>query len=292
MYSPLSLREIRKLLDEKGRRIKRSLGQNYLIDRSAIDRITQASISIAAGRPVVEIGAGLGALTGALLASSLQVLAVETDRFSADFLRSRFSGDPHFTLDARDFLEIETFPPPFDNDIILMGNLPYHATSPILFRSFEYHGKAAGDFLFMVQREVADRILAGPHKRTYGKLTVLCRFFCQEIRPVTSVGPPSFYPAPSISSSVIHFHLRKSPLDVDPGLFKTLVFSAFSMRRKKLKKALLNTPFSGIAPTSMRKAIEKHPHLSEKRAENLTLEDYLSLAKSVLPSGESGLKKI
>ncbi|PWN05429.1 16S rRNA (adenine(1518)-N(6)/adenine(1519)-N(6))-dimethyltransferase RsmA [Rhodohalobacter mucosus] len=217
---------------------KKSLGQHFLRDGNMIQKIVHA-ISADRTDRIVEIGPGDGALTGELLNAYSDVIAIEIDQRMAEHLRELY---PRLELIEEDILKcdwsrfLNTEKP-----VHVIGNLPYYITSQILFAIFD-HRENLTSALLMMQKEVAQRIVAEPHSKEYGILSVQSQLMSTpEI--LFDVPPSVFSPPPKVDSSVIRFIFDKGKLACSDKHLKTVVRMAFNQRRKKLSNALkrLNT---------------------------------------------------
>jgi 16S rRNA (adenine1518-N6/adenine1519-N6)-dimethyltransferase len=211
----------------------------------------------------IEIGPGRGALTRPLAAMAAHVVACEIDRDLAAGLRA--SGPANVTVVEGDFLEAQGtdlhrhaaahLPP--GGRLRIAGNLPYNAATPILFRLLELHRDALpfGDATVMVQREVADRLLAEPGGREYGVLSILVQHQAG-LERLLSLPPGAFRPMPRVESSVVRLRVRPpAPPVRDPGVFTALTRAVFSRRRKTLSNALLAyPPAAGLGPAAVLEA--------------------------------------
>jgi 16S rRNA (adenine1518-N6/adenine1519-N6)-dimethyltransferase len=212
---------------------KKSLGQHFLRDGNMIRKIVHAISADPADR-IVEIGPGDGALTGELLKLSNDVVAIEIDRRMADHLKELYPGlhliqEDVLKCDWSLFLES-------GKPIHVVGNLPYYITSQILFAIFE-HRKQITSALLMMQKEVAERIVAEPHSKEYGILSVQSQLMSTpEI--LFDVPPSVFSPPPKVDSSVVRFIFDKGDLACSDRNLKTVVRMAFNQRRKILSNAL------------------------------------------------------
>ena len=213
-------------------RARRRFSQNFLVDRSYIDRIVRA-IAPCRDDHIVEIGPGLGALTGPLLDAADRIDAIEVDRDAAATLADRFSG-LSLTVHCADFLNFDLSP--LGDGLRVVGNLPYHISSPILFAVDRYQDRVR-DCHFMLQKEVVDRMVAVPASADYGRLSVMLQFRWR-IERLFDVPPTVFRPQPKVWSSVVRLQPARTVEIVDPALFYRIVEAAFSKRRKTLRNAL------------------------------------------------------
>lgn len=266
-----------EVLRRHGLSPRKSWGQNFLHDRE-VHRQIVAACEIEAGARVVEIGAGLGTLTAHLLDAGAEVWAIERDRDLCTVLRAELGEAPGFRLleaDAVRFDYAQTVDPERSRPIIV-GNLPYHLTGPLLFRLLDYDAKL-GRWVIMVQREVAERLAAQPGSKTYGGITVVLSRV-RSIRRVCSVGRGSFLPPPRVDSAVVCLEPRAEPRGRvrDPEAFRTLVRAAFQRRRKTLLNAL-----SSLADRDRVRAWCEHAGIdSTLRPERLGPEEFAALQRA------------
>jgi 16S rRNA (adenine1518-N6/adenine1519-N6)-dimethyltransferase len=174
-------------------------GQNFLQDTSVLERIVD-SIDIT-NKNIIEIGPGKGALSKLILKKAKHLVAFEIDFNLVDFLKEEIK-DEHFTLINEDFLKIDLSE---YKGYSIMANIPYNITTPILFKLFE-NNENFDDVILMVQKEVAERISAKPGTTNYGKLTISTANFA-EAKKLFDISPKSFYPAPKVTSSIIHLKM-------------------------------------------------------------------------------------
>jgi 16S rRNA (adenine1518-N6/adenine1519-N6)-dimethyltransferase len=216
-------------------RARKRFGQHFLHDPAVIARIV-AAVQLQPGEAAVEIGPGRGALTAALLQAAGRLDAIEIDRDLAALLRARFAAQSSFLLHETDVLAVDwhALAAARGTRLRLIGNLPYNISTPLLFRLLEC-ADAIRDMHFMLQREVADRILAAPGSDAYGRLGVMLAPRLAAER-VLDVGAGAFQPAPRVSSSVVRLRVRDAP--PPPPLYGTVVAAAFAQRRKTLRNAL------------------------------------------------------
>jgi 16S rRNA (adenine1518-N6/adenine1519-N6)-dimethyltransferase len=222
----------------QGHRARRRFSQNFLHDAHYIGRIVEA-IDPRPGERIVEIGPGLGALTGPLIERAAAVTAVEIDRDLAARLRRRFAPE-QLSLVEGDALAVD-WPALAAADarpLRIVGNLPYHISTPLLFALLPIAGRVR-DQHFMLQKEVVDRMAAAPGGRDYGRLSVMLQFRYRVTR-LFVVPAGAFSPAPQVSSAIVRLVARPEgelPA-VDQALFARLVGAAFGQRRKTLRNAL------------------------------------------------------
>lgn len=218
-------------------RAKRSLGQNFLVDRHYQELII-ASVAPRRGETIIEIGPGHGALTRYLVESGARIIAIEIDRELAAELRLRFSANPNFQLLEADALEVDycqLIAP--EGTARVVANLPYYISTPILRRLIA--APCISEMTLMLQREVVDRMMASPGGKDYGYLTVLVQFYC-ELARISEVPPGAFRPAPQVASSVIRIRRRAKPAAEveDEELFLRLAQALFAQRRKTIQNNL------------------------------------------------------
>lgn len=211
---------------------RRRFSQNFLIDRGYIERIVRL-IAPSADDHIVEIGPGLGALTQPLLNIAQCLDAIEVDRDAARLLEERFSSQC-LTVHCTDFLEFDLSS--LGSGLRLVGNLPYHISTPILFAVDRFRD-CVKDCHFMLQREVVDRMAARAASPAYGRLSVMlqCRW---RIEKLLDVPPTVFRPQPKVWSSVVRMLPAQEIVISDHDLFGRIVGAAFSKRRKTLRNAL------------------------------------------------------
>jgi len=245
-------------------RARRRFSQNFLIDRACIDRIVRA-IAPSQGDHIVEIGPGLGALTHPLLNAVGRLDAIEIDRDAAQSLHQQFSSQG-LTVHCVDFLDFDLGS--LGTDLRVIGNLPYHISTPILF-TVDQSRACVEDCHFMLQKEVVDRMVASPASAAYGRLSVMLQCGWQ-MQKLFDVPPTAFRPQPKIWSSVVRMLPVKNVFIADTELFYRIVEAAFSKRRKTLRNALREL----LAPADF-EASNIDPG---RRGETLSIEDFAALA--------------
>lgn len=214
-------------------RPKKSLGQHFLRDHNILRKIA-LSAGMQKGDRVIEIGPGEGALTEYLLSVCEDVLAVEVDARAVELLKLKF---PALQVRHADFLSVElTDLLREDSPNVIIGNIPYNITSPILFKVMDA-GPLFRHAVFLMQKEVAERLVAGPGTKAYGILSVQAQLL-GEVEYLFDVSRHVFFPKPKVESGVITFTPRSTPLEVPPDQLKAVVRTAFNQRRKKLSNSL------------------------------------------------------
>lgn len=251
---------------------RKRFGQNFLIDDYIISSIVNA-INPKEGDFLVEIGPGHAALTRPVLERAKKLTAIELDRDLAELLRTNpfLKG---LNLIEGDALKVDYEKLEGHGKLRVFGNLPYNITSPIIFHLLKQKGII--DMHFMLQKEVVERLAAGPNSKDYGRLTVMTQYFAKVI-PVLVVPPEAFSPPPKVTSAVVRLkpkNLTNEEYDLAPFL-NHVTTAAFGARRKTLRNSL-----SKIFTKEELLIVENDLHIDlTKRAENLSLEDFVSLAK-------------
>ncbi len=257
---------------------KKSLGQVMLVDADAAYEIVKLC-GAGEGDRVFEIGPGRGILTAYFLDRGIRITACEIDRRMAALLRKRFGGRENFNLLERDILQLdleEVFP---GESYQAVGNLPYHLTSGILFKFFDYvrarwdEGKQprVSSLTVMVQKEVADRLVSAPGTRDWGILSLFTSIY-GDIERLLEVSADNFKPRPKVDSSIIKIVFRgRYPFIIeDYQFFREIIKSAFGARRKMLK----NTISRFHPPEDL--DIDLH-----KRPEELTAAEFAAMANAI-----------
>jgi 16S rRNA (adenine1518-N6/adenine1519-N6)-dimethyltransferase len=262
---------------------RRSLGQHFLTDPRILSRIADA-VALRDDETVIEIGPGRGALTEHLLRRAGRVIAVEVDRALAALLRERWAGEPRLTIVERDVLEVqlgELAGGPF----ALVGNIPYYITTPILFHALRAPRPSRA--VYLLQREVADRMTAAPGSHEYGALTVNLQALARA-ESLFRVAAGSFHPPPKVESAVVRVTPLRTPL-VPPALeqrFRELVIGIFSYRRKQMRRVLrehLGVDAEGAESLLAAAAIDP-----SVRPETLAPAEFARLASVIAPGRDGG----
>jgi 16S rRNA (adenine1518-N6/adenine1519-N6)-dimethyltransferase len=270
---------VHALLDARGLHPKRSLGQNFLADPNTARRVV-ALADLPAAAPVLEIGPGLGSLTLALLDAGHDVVALELDDRLAEVLRTVVTdanADDRVRVEIGDAMTVDlgalVAAPPAPRACV--SNLPYNVAVPVVVRLLE-EADAIERILVMVQREVGERLAAGPGDPQYGAVSVKVAYFA-EAQVVGLVPPTVFVPKPKVDSALVRLHRRAEPPVSVPSaddLF-ALVKAGFAQRRKMLRRSL--APVLGDATPDVLQAAGVAP---TARAEALGLDDWAAVARS------------
>jgi 16S rRNA (adenine1518-N6/adenine1519-N6)-dimethyltransferase len=241
---------------------RQKLGQHFLIKGKTLDRIAKAVCG--EHTPfVVEIGPGRGALTERLLAHADRVAAIELDASLASYLRERWANEPRLEILEADALHVDWSQ---WGEGVLAGNLPYYIATPLISRYVREPG-ALRHAVFLIQKEVAERITAQPGGREYGYLSVECQFFAQT-EYLFSVPPGAFQPPPKVDSAVIRLTPRPAPAVDDQAAFLAFVSICFRQKRKTLR--------NNLAGNYRAEAYESRPEIS-RRAETLSVAEFVAL---------------
>jgi 16S rRNA (adenine1518-N6/adenine1519-N6)-dimethyltransferase len=295
---------LKAFLEQEGLGMRKKFGQNFLINHETRERLADA-LGAAAGEPVWEIGPGLGAMTRLLLDRGLLVRAFEIDSGFIRILEELFGGEKNFSLVRGDVLKTwrgeavceeaayeapaeadhKTLPETTGSKTYLLGNLPYNIAAALLADLIE-KGRLFSRIVVTVQKEVALRMAAKAGSAEYSSFSVLCSSV-YTVKPLMLIKGSSFYPRPNVDSQGLLLEQRKDAGPENyPALFYPQVRQLFSSRRKMIKNNLLGflaaRPGAGEKSGSLGAEILDKSGLSgNERAENLKLEDFLTLAKTV-----------
>lgn len=252
-------------------RPRKRFGQHFLHDRGVVARIVSA-LAPQPGDHMVEIGPGTGALTRDLLARVTRLDAVELDRDLLARLEAEFPGD-RLTLHNADALKFDFCKiAPGSGKLRLIGNLPYNISTPLLFHLLDQAG-CIKDMLFMLQKEVVERLRAVPGGKDYGRLSVMIQYRCA-VEKLFDVAPGAFTPPPKVDSAVVRLVPHATPpvaVD-DPARFALLVRAAFASRRKTLRNNM-----RGLLSAEDMLALGIDPG---RRAETLSLAEFAALSNA------------
>ncbi|WP_313445963.1 16S rRNA (adenine(1518)-N(6)/adenine(1519)-N(6))-dimethyltransferase RsmA [Stenotrophomonas indicatrix] len=250
---------------------KKQLGQHFLADRYYIDKIVMA-VNPKDGDRLIEIGPGQGAITLPLLRVHPKMTVIEFDRDLIAPLTAAAEPLGELTIVNRDVLRVDFTELADGQPIRLVGNLPYNISSPILFHALE-HAAVVSDMHFMLQKEVVDRMAAGPGSKVFGRLSVMLQAYC-EVTSLFVVPPGAFRPPPKVDSAVVRLVPRDpASIDIkDHKRFAEVVKAAFGQRRKTLRNALNN-----VVSAEQFVAAGVRP---DARAEQLDVAEFIALANA------------
>lgn len=286
LYSPKTIRNIK---DKYGFRLSKSLGQNFLIDGNIVENIVKGA-EIGPEDLVIEIGPGIGVLTAAAAERAAYVVAVEIDRNLIPILSETLAEYSNVKIIHGDIMRVNI------GDLIrqaesqngspfaavhVLSNLPYYITTPILMMLLEGEGRSLlTGITVMMQKEVADRILAVPGTKSYGALSVAVQYYCTA-KLVTNVPKEVFTPTPKVDSVVLRLTLRhEAPVSLlSEKVFFEVVKAGFGHRRKTLLNSLLSLGY--LSKDELFQALHLSGIDPQRRAETLSIEEFAALANEV-----------
>ncbi|MBL0172577.1 MAG: ribosomal RNA small subunit methyltransferase A [Gemmatimonadaceae bacterium] len=257
---------------------RKRFGQHFLKDTRVLDAIVKA-LGPLDGKTVVEIGPGRGILTDRLVERAARVVAVEVDRDLVAHLRARYAGQPHVEIVEADVLSV-SLASLADGPFVLAGNVPYYITTPIIFHALQVPRPDVA--VYLVQKEVADRLAAPPGDKIYGALSVNVQAVA-EVEMVRRVAPSAFQPAPTVESAVVRVTPRAIPA-IDAVLearFRAFVQAAFGLRRKQLVRVIRTV--TALDPDRAAAVIASCGLTTDLRPEVLTAEDFARLVRALEP---------
>lgn len=264
-------------------RARKELGQNFLKDAVIAARIAEGA-RITSSHTVLEIGAGLGVLTTAAARLAGKVLAVEKDRHLVPLLRAELlaKGISNVEIIEDDILRLslDQLVPPGSEPLIVLGNLPYNISSQVVVKLVEYR-RLIQRAVLMFQKELAERLCAGPGSRTYGRLSVLLQY-CAHLSLLRDIPASQFFPKPKVDSAVLRIDFKDtiSPAVADEKLFRRVIQAAFGKRRKTMRNALsgglLRLDTQSAASLLTDSGIDP-----QRRAETLSVNEFVTLTNCV-----------
>ena len=251
------------------------LGQHFLTDPRILGRIADV-LAITKADTVVEIGPGRGALTEQLVARAKRVVAIEIDRDLAKLLREKYAGDERVTVIENDVLDVnlgEVAGGPY----LVAGNVPYNITTPILFHALEFPRAARA--VYLVQREVAERVVAAPASENYGALSANLQALASA-ELVFKVAAGAFTPPPKVESAVLRITPRADPLVSadEEAPFRAMVVGAFGFRRKQMQRVVRE--LWGLGAVEAAEILERAEIEPTARPEVLTPLDFARLLRA------------
>jgi len=270
--------DARVLLDKYGLRAKKQFGQNFLVSDRALRAIADATVTSDEDW-IVEIGAGLGTLTAQIVerVTAGKVIALEADPDMVRVLRAELGTVDNLEIHHTDAMRFDLRAEASLRKIIVCGNLPYHLASQLMFRVLDARDRVQ-HAVFMIQKEMADRIVAKPGTKEYGALGVMIRTYA-DVTTVVKVGAGSFVPPPKIDSTVIKIvplARPRAPI-TDEAHYSKVVHAAFGQRRKTLRNALR----AQFDDTAVDAALAKTGIDGGRRGETLDIAEFASLANAL-----------
>ena len=274
LYSPKVVREIIDLYDFK---FKKSLGQNFLIDKNFVDKIVGAAEI--ENQNVLEIGPGIGTITYEMAKLAKKVVAIEIDQTLIPILEENLGEFENAKVINEDILKVDLkklVEEEFNGESFkVVSNLPYYITTPII-EMLITTGIACEDMTIMVQKEVAERMVASESDKEYSSLSVFIKFYT-DAKVVINLPKSVFMPQPKIDSTILNLKLRLYDDKVNQDMLFKLVRAGFNKRRK----TILNSLSDVVAKDDLKLAFEKLNLAENLRAENLSLDDYINLANEL-----------
>ncbi|MFZ7134645.1 MAG: 16S rRNA (adenine(1518)-N(6)/adenine(1519)-N(6))-dimethyltransferase RsmA [Eubacteriales bacterium] len=280
MYKLTSPKKIDEIIKRHQFYVNKKYGQNFLTDANIIEKILEGA-GITQDDDVLEIGPGIGTLTQYLCERARHVLAVEIDKNLIPILQETLQEYTNITLINKDILKMnlyEEITEIFNNKCKVIANLPYYITSEIIMRLLEQN-LPVDSITVMVQKEVAQRMIASPGKKDYGSLSVAVQYYSQP--EIVAIVPNTvFMPQPKVDSAVIHLKILNKPIvEVDKYIFFKVVRAAFATRRK----TLLNCLSSGLSMEKEKmEALLLESNIDPKRrGETLSLDEFAQITNLI-----------
>lgn len=277
--NPDSPSEIRALLAERGLALKKRWGQNFLVNRSARERLLRL-LQPTSGDTAWEIGPGLGAMTSALLSAAATVVAFEVDRGLCRYLEETLGAAPAFRLVPGDFLQ--TWAPALEahgSPARILGNLPYRSASLMVAALIE-GGVRPERMVFTVQKELAERMASAPGRKSYSSFSVLCQA-CVSVAGRGDLQPGNFYPAPEVTSSIVEMTPRAdAPRGAALEVLSRVARQLFASRRKTIR--------NNVRDQETLAALEQEGIDPGQRAEQVPPDAFVRLARRLEAAGSTG----
>lgn len=280
LYQPSTIKEIR---DKYGFRFSKGLGQNFLTDKNIIDSIIEGS-GVTADDLVIEIGPGIGVITRELAEIAHKVIAIEIDtnllpilnETLGEFDNVKVLNEDVLKTDLKSIIEREDFP----GKVRVIGNLPYYITTPIIMKLLE-DAPGIDTITVMMQKEVADRLKAGPGTKDCGAISLMVQYF-SDITEIVKVPKTVFVPQPKVDSMVLRLDVKEKPaVEVrDPDFMFRVIKAGFGQRRKTLSNAL--SVLEGYSKDQIKAALAASGIDPVRRGETLDLTEYARLSDALL----------
>lgn len=280
----------KEIIKKYGIRLTKSLGQNFLKDEYVVDDIIE-SASVTEDDLVLEIGPGIGSMTTNLAQRAGKVIAVEIDKHLMEALNANLSEYSNVLVVNQDIMKTDVSKLISENtlredgtpykSVKVVANLPYYITTPIIMKLLE-ENPGINTMVFMVQKEVAERMVAAPGSKTYGALSVAVQFY-SEARIMFTVPPHCFIPQPEVDSSIIRLDILTEPKNevLDRKIFFRVVKAAFEQRRKKLLNAIMNTGNFNISKEDLSNMLLELGLDENVRGEVLSILQFTQLANLI-----------
>ena len=274
LYSPKVVKEIIDFYDFS---FKKSLGQNFLIDKNFVDKIVEsADIE---NQNVLEIGPGIGTITYEMAKTAKKVVVIEIDKSLIPILEQNLEEFDNVKIINEDILKVDLvklIEEEFDGESFkVVSNLPYYITTPIIEKLITT-GIPCKDMTIMVQKEVAERMVAGEKDKEYSSLSIFIKFYT-DAKVIVNLPKSVFMPQPKIDSTILNLKLRIYDNNVNQTTLFKLVRAGFNKRRK----TILNSMSDVVDKEDLKVAFEKTGLKANLRAENLSIDDYIKLANQI-----------
>lgn len=277
-----SHRATKNVVEKHGFKFSKSLGQNFLIDGNVIGKILDGA-RLSQGDNIIEVGPGIGTLTREMGKVAQKVVAIEIDKTLIPILKETLEDLENVEVINQDILKVDVEKLVKEKlnggPVKLVANLPYYITTPIVMKFLE-EDIPVTDIVVMVQKEVADRMNAGPGTKDYGALSIAVQYYC-ETEIVAKAPRHMFIPQPNVDSTVIGLHVRpekKYTVDNEEIFFKT-VKASFGQRRKTLLNSLGGLGF--LSKDEIREILAKANIDEKRRGETLSIEEFATLSNIV-----------
>ena len=278
-----TLKETKSILNKYGLKANKRFGQNFLVDDNILNNIVEVS-NIKQNELIIEIGPGLGNLTNYILSNATYSLLIEVDNNMIKVINDRFKDYDNYTLISQDILKVN-----IDEEILkieeknkikftnvkVVANLPYYITTPIIFKLLQ-DSKRISEVIVMVQKEVAQRMVAQSNTKDYGILTLMVQYL-SDASIAFLVPKESFIPAPNVTSAIIVLKKIKKYKVKNEEVFIKLVHCAFAQRRKTMINSLFSTNFKNLSKEELNILFEKLDIDKNVRAEQLDINDFIRI---------------
>lgn len=278
-----TLKETKSILNKYELKADKRFGQNFLVDDNILNNIVEVS-NIKPNELIIEIGPGLGNLTNYILNNATYSLLIEVDNNMIKVINDRFKDYDNYTLISQDILKVN-----IDEEILkieernnikftnvkVVANLPYYITTPIIFKLLQ-DSKRISEIIVMVQKEVAQRMVAQSNTKDYGILTLMVQYLSDASIPFV-VPKESFIPAPNVTSAIIVLKKNKKYKVKNEEDFIKLVHCAFAQRRKTMINSLFSTNFKNLSKEELNILFEKLDIDKNVRAEQLDINDFIRI---------------